>query len=63
LQDIITAYIGLVHSNVQFTKYHAESKSILRLFNKNKQGTSGPMWPVSVVKLCGQTSDNIALLQ
>jgi len=55
LQNVKIAYVGLVHSNVQFNKCHAESKSILRLFNKNKQGTIEPMRPVNVVKLCGQT--------
>jgi len=55
LQDVKTAYVRLVHSNVQFNKYHAESKSTLRFFNKNKQGTVVPMRPVSVAKLCGQT--------
>jgi len=50
-----TAYVGLVHSNIQFNKFHAESKSTARFFNKNKQSTIVPMRPVSIVKLCGQT--------
>jgi len=58
LQDVETAYVGLVHSNLQFNKYRAESKSTFRFFNKNKQGTTVPMRPVCVVKLCGQTRVN-----
>jgi len=43
-------FIGLVQSNAHFNRYHAESKSTLNIFNKNKQGTIVPMRPVIVVK-------------
>jgi len=37
LQDIKTAYVGLVHSNVQFNKYQIpESESTLKIFQQKQ---------------------------